>query len=75
VKVSPVNERAEVMSKCKSCHAEIVWLKSKKGKNIPVDAETYHGEEGFDFEKHRAHFATCPNAEDFRKSKVSPVNE
>ena len=57
------------MPKCRSCNAEIVWLKSKKGKNIPVDAETYHGETEFDSKKHRAHFATCSDAEKYRKDK------
>jgi len=28
------------MSECRSCGAEIVWLKTSAGKNIPVDADT-----------------------------------
>jgi hypothetical protein len=58
------------MSKCKSCNAEIVWLKSGTGRNVPVDAETYHGEDGFDHKLHRSHFATCPDADKFRKAMI-----
>jgi hypothetical protein len=57
------------MSKCKSCGAEIEWMKTKNGKNIPVDVETYHGEKTFDPSKHQTHFITCPNAEEHRKNK------
>lgn len=27
------------MSKCKSCDAEIIWVKTEKGKSMPIDAE------------------------------------
>lgn len=27
------------MSKCRSCGAEIMWIKTVNGKNMPVDAE------------------------------------
>lgn len=27
------------MAKCKSCGAEIIWLKTAAGRNMPVDAE------------------------------------
>ena len=27
------------MSKCKSCGAEIIWIKTKNGKNMPCDAK------------------------------------
>jgi hypothetical protein len=53
--------------KCKSCGQEIVWLKTKNDKNIPVDADTYHGESLFDTTKHQAHFATCKDADRWRK--------
>ena len=29
------------MSKCKSCGAEILWIKMKSGKAMPVDPEPY----------------------------------
>ena len=47
--------------KCKSCDKEIAFLKTKKGKSIPVNAETIQGKETvFDVAKgHVPHAATC----------------
>lgn len=69
------------MSQCKSCEAPIIWAMTEKGRRIPLDEEPVrdgirfrvgHGNvasrvgEG-DQSGHRAHFATCPNANDHRK--------
>jgi len=56
-------------SKCRSCGAEIVWLKTDRGKNIPVDAEDVVDEqqEVFDPDTQTTHFATCPDAKKWRK--------
>lgn len=56
---------------CRSCGADIVWMKTVNGKSIPVDAETVHdsGAELFDSNFHVSHFATCPDADKFRKKK------
>ncbi len=27
------------MATCRSCNAEIIWVKTAKGKNMPIDAE------------------------------------
>ena len=43
--------------KCRGCGAAIVWVKTAKGKNMPVDADG------------QSHFATCPKAQDFRREK------
>lgn len=82
------------MSKCKSCGAEIIWIKMKgTGKAMPVDAKkitysenlhpgakdaltlvTENGtivrtqfDPGGDKVGYTSHFATCPNAAQFRK--------
>jgi hypothetical protein len=64
--------------KCKSCGAQIVFLKTAKGGFIPVDYdEKIAGDAGgcamrdeiFDPKKHVAHFATCPSAGQWRKKK------
>ena len=54
---------------CKKCKAKIRWIKTKKGKWMPVDSKeitivTIVGEiqKGY-----IPHWATCPNAEEFRK--------
>jgi len=65
-------------SKCRSCGAEIVWLKTKLEKFMPVDAGSLTSQEQsavigkmeivFDHTRHKSHFATCPNANKHRKS-------
>ena len=53
------------IAKCKSCGADIVWLKTQNGKNCPVDAgsvpEGYQGT--YDRTAMVSHFETCPNAD------------
>jgi len=43
--------------KCRSCRALVTWVKTEKGKWMPVDPDG------------TSHFATCPNANDWRKKK------
>jgi hypothetical protein len=59
------------MAKCRSCGAEIVWLKTDAGKSIPVDAESVvdPGAMIFDPDQMTSHFATCPDAQKWRKEK------
>lgn len=56
---------------CKSCSAEIVWLVTSLNKMIPVDADSIddHGAEVFDPDQMTSHFATCPDADKWRKKK------
>lgn len=55
---------------CRSCDRAMVYLKTAKGKRIPVDALTV-GEDDhtFDAKRHTTHFVTCPDADKFRKQK------
>lgn len=46
----------EGKTKCKSCHADIEFWRTPKGKHIPLDAGTLE-----------PHWSTCPNAKDYRK--------
>lgn len=62
------------VTKCRSCEAAVVWLRTKRGKPILVDwdsiedEETLRGENTtFRFGIHRTHFATCPQANDWRR--------
>jgi hypothetical protein len=59
------------ISQCHSCKKDIIWLKTFKGKNIPVDAETVKDPEAklFDRATMVCHFETCVDAEKFRKPK------
>ena len=60
------------MARCRSCDAEIVWLKTQRGKNMPVDAtedSRVDAEAGrvFDPDEHTSHFEICPDADKHRK--------
>lgn len=57
------------ITQCRSCGADIVWLKTQRGKNIPVDAEDVVDEEVevFDPDTMTTHFATCKDADKWRK--------
>jgi hypothetical protein len=61
------------MAKCKSCGAEIIWMKTINGKNIPVDMdEDLKDDTGkfpaeFDADRMTTHFETCPDAKSFRR--------
>ncbi len=52
---------------CRSCGAQIVWVKTNSGKNMPVDASTCpDGATSFDPGAMRSHFATCSFASSHR---------
>ena len=57
------------LSQCK-CGARIIFMKTKGGKTMPVDFKVELATEtDFDPKKMVSHFATCPNAAQFRKPK------
>lgn len=55
----------------KDCGAKLIWLRTFRGGWIPVNADesVLELDQYFDHQRHKAHFATCPNAEDFRKKR------
>jgi hypothetical protein len=63
--------------KCKACQKEIVFLRTEKGKQIPVNADTvdvvekngipWCVDEYFDHTRHVSHFSDCPKAAEFRR--------
>ena len=57
--------------RCRACFREIVFLKTVKGKWMPVNAETAQPEETiYSKEKgHISHFVDCPKAKEFKKKK------
>lgn len=65
-------------SKCRSCGAPIVWGVTSNGKRIPLDAEPevrFVFQDADDPKKlggamktYQSHFATCPDADDWRSS-------
>lgn len=56
-------------TKCRSCGEVIVFVPTRSGKMMPVNADTYDNSNLFDIKKHTAHFATCPDASKFRREK------
>lgn len=57
------------MALCRSCGAEIAWVKTEKGKSMPVDIDSWDGNRIFTPGKHISHFASCPNAAKHRKPR------
>ena len=58
------------MPKCKGCGADILWIKTKKNKSTPVDAQEitiYVTGTQSVVRGHQPHWATCPKADNFRK--------
>ena len=58
----------EHIVQCSSCKANIIFLRTKNGKQMPVDAATVmHDDYEFSPKKgHISHFATCPDADKYR---------
>ena len=63
------------MPKCKSCQKEIIWIETENFKKMPLDAtptrgytNVYSGKPVY-MEIHQSHFATCPDADQHRKTK------
>jgi hypothetical protein len=55
---------------CRACGKEIVFLTTRTGSKMPTDAETVEpGDELFDPKRHTAHWATCPEADQFRSRR------
>jgi hypothetical protein len=62
------------ISKCRGCKADIIWIKTEKGKSIPIDAKPIKAySRGLHLyileDVHLPHWSTCPDAEQFRKIK------
>lgn len=58
------------ITRCRTCQARIVWLKTAAGKNMPVDADSVEpGDETFEYGRHVSHFSTCKQADQHRRRK------
>jgi len=64
------------VSECRSCGASIIWAITSNGKRIPLDAEPVERPGLFVFDNgyakqppavYQAHFASCPDADSWRK--------
>ncbi len=58
------------ITRCRTCHAKIIWFKTEAGKNMPVDADTVEAEDDeYDPPRHVSHFATCPQSAQHRRAR------
>lgn len=67
------------MANCKSCGAEILWVKTENGKSMPLSVATKEkrwinqpaidAERGFQVDTYLSHFSDCPNAAQHRTPK------
>lgn len=70
------------MPYCKSCGKKIMWVKTEEGRNMPIDYDPElehlfadgHPVE-FDYDSMVSHFATCPEADKWRKNKKGGEDE
>jgi hypothetical protein len=61
---------SHVRVECRACGKLMVWLPTKAGKRMPVNAETVLPDDVlFDHEKHVSHFSDCPQAARFRRPR------
>ena len=63
-------EHERRITRCKSCRARIVWLKTVAGKNMPVDADTVEPHDDvYEHGRHVSHFSTCEQANQHRRPR------
>lgn len=62
------------ISQCRGCGDDIVWVKTKRGKRMPVNVVPSKpdfrgpnaGELKYTHGEHEPHWSTCSNSDDFR---------
>lgn len=72
------------MPVCKGCGAEIKWIKTQEGKNMPVEAEPYRAyikisvmgpDRWYLADCYQPHWTVCPDADKFRRKKRGSAND
>lgn len=55
---------------CTTCEKPIVFLPTKRGNMMPIDAETVQPKDTvYEHGRHVSHFASCSNPEKYRKPR------
>lgn len=62
--VIPDDARIE---KCRSCQAQIVWIRTDKGRGMPLSLSTVQTRDGIRYAL--SHFRDCPDAKDWRRNR------
>lgn len=56
------------ITRCRSCNAQIIWFETRRGKRMPVDADTVEPKDTeLDLDRHISHFKSCPHAGKWRR--------
>jgi hypothetical protein len=69
---APIRRQHPHATRCRSCDALIVWFTTAAGKKMPVDEATTQptdAEHQLDLTRHKSHFATCSEADKWRKPR------
>lgn len=67
-----VSDRAHAhrLAHCRSCNAPIIWFRTARGSNMPVDVGSVdRNDVKLDMKRHISHFATCKNADQHRRPR------
>lgn len=67
-----IREKHPLEVPCRSCGLPVVWFRTSSGKRMPVDAKTTRPTDAahqLDLKRHVSHFATCPQADNWRKPR------
>lgn len=59
---------------CRSCGAPVVWLKTRKGKDMICEAKVtvIYTAEGDQVRGHEPHWSSCPDAMEWRSDRRRP---
>lgn len=52
---------------CRSCEAEVIWIRTKNARSMPLSVKAMRQIDGDWFAP--AHFADCPDADKFRRPR------
>ena len=67
---TPTEPHERRITRCRSCHARIVWLATNNNRRMPIDADTVEpADEFYEQGKHVSHFSTCPDAKEWRRRR------
>lgn len=81
---------ADAKGTCRSCKAAILWVKTVRGRKMPLDAEEMIGKDLLLFEVgtdgiartaeagnpgHQSHFVTCPDRDAWRAPAVEKAKK
>jgi hypothetical protein len=70
-------QKTMIPTRCRSCNADVVWMRSRIGNLMLVDLATVDlavkgvERDVFNHRVHTSHFVTCPQADEWRRKSVA----